>query len=210
MITVDEIADNFKKLDNSRLEHLALNPRGLRKEIIPVLIGEIKRRNMKSSLIEWINFETNIYEGLEREFLIGEIKDSFCSLCNKNSGLKGYEFHTKISFFITIMNKSDIKIICQTCAGRKRLESMMTTFFLGWWSINGILSTPFVLMSDLYNSLSPKKQSEAIINDFIDNNTGLLRINKEKKLSINDVIKRVNYKETQIRAEQIILELIAS
>jgi hypothetical protein len=53
---------------------------------------------------------------------------------------------------------------------------MLKTFFLGWWSKRGIIATPFTLISDLIKIFRKKSESKEILDEFIENNTGILRI----------------------------------
>jgi len=191
MWTVEEIRENYRKFEDWKIRELAQNPSGLRKEIVPILIEEIKKRNLDIELITWVNYETNKFEGFEKKDLIKRILNSKCSLCNLNSNLKGYKFNTLISVLINITDKSESLIICNDCARKKRLNSMLKTFFLGWWSKRGIISTPFTLISDLINIFKKESVSKEIIDDYIENNTGMLRLSLEKN-NLNEMIAEFN------------------
>lgn len=183
MWTVEEIRKNYKNFDDGKIKEIALNPKGLRKEIIPILNEEIRNRNLDIQLIEWVNHETNKFEGLEKKNLLDQIKKLECSMCLVNSNLYAYRFNTIISALITITDKTETLIICEQCAKTKRLNTMLKTFFLGWWSKRGILATPFTLISDLIRIFRKKSESKEILDEFIENNTGLLRISiKENNL----------------------------
>jgi hypothetical protein len=192
MITLESIQENYQNYDDKKIVELAMKPRGLRKDVIPILSNELTKRQLNPKLIKWVNYETNVFEGIERELLKHTITSSYCTECGVNTDLKGYHFHTKMSFLVQIVNESVDKIICQECAKKERIKSMTTTFFLGWWSRRGILSTPFVLIDDLSKLLSVKKQSELILNEFIDTHTGVLRIFMEKKSDLTSLIKVFN------------------
>jgi hypothetical protein len=191
MWTVEEIRKNYKNFDDGKIEEIALNPKGLRKEIIPILNEEIKNRNLDIQLIEWVNHETNKFEGLEKKNLLDQIKKLKCSMCLVNSNLHAYRFNTIISALITITDKTEILIICEQCAKTKRLNTMLKTFFLGWWSKSGILGTPFTLISDLIRIFRKKSESKEILDEFIENNTGLLRIIIEEN-NLQEFIAEIN------------------
>ena len=192
MWTVEEIKKNYKNFDDSKIKELALNPKGLRKEIVPILNEEIKNRNLDIELIKWVNYETNTFEGIEKRNLIEKIRKSKCSLCSVNSDLSGYRFNTIISALIIIKNKTESQIICTDCAKSKRINSLTTTFFLGWWSKRGIISTPFTLISDLIKIFRKETESKEIFEEFIVNNTGVLRIILEKENNLNDILAKFN------------------
>jgi hypothetical protein len=176
MWTVEEIRKNYRNFDDGKIKEIALNPKGLRKEIIPILNEEIRNRNLDIQLIEWVNYETNKFEGLEKQNLLEKIAKLKCSLCLVNSNLHAYRFNTIISALVTITDKTENLIICDQCAKSKRLNTMLKTFFLGWWSKRGIIAKPFTLISDLIKIFRKKSESKEILDEFIENNTGILRI----------------------------------
>ena len=90
--------------------------------------------------------------------------------------MHAYRFNTIISALVTITDKTENLIICDQCAKSKRLNTMLKTFFLGWWSKRGIIATPFTLISDLIKIFRKKSESKEILDEFIENNTGILRI----------------------------------
>ena len=183
MLTVEEIRKNYKNFDDGKIKEIALNSKGLRREIIPILNEEIRNRNLDIQLIEWLNYETNKFKGLEKQNLLNKIAKLKCSMCLVNSNLHAYRFNTLISAFVTITDKTENLIICDQCANRKRLNTMLITFFFGWWSKKGILLTPFTLISDLIKIFRKNSESKKILDEFIENNTGILRIAiKENKL----------------------------
>ncbi|WP_264510449.1 hypothetical protein [Flavobacterium sp. N1719] len=183
MLTVEEIRKNYKNFDDGKIKEIALNSKGLRREIIPILNEEIRNRNLDIQLIEWVNYETNKFKGLEKQNLLNKIAKLKCSMCLVNSNLHAYRFNTLISAFVTITDKTENLIICDQCANSKRLNTMLITFFFGWWSKKGILLTPFTLISDLIKIFRKNSESKKILDEFIENNTGILRIAiKENKL----------------------------
>jgi hypothetical protein len=192
MWTVEEIREKYRTFEDSKIRELANNPRGLRKEIVPILKEEIKRRNLDVAITEWIDNEINSFEGLERQNLVRKIAKSKCSLCRTDSNLDGYRFNTIISFLFIVKNKTEIRIICNNCAGSKRLTSMTTTFFLGWWSKKGIPLTPFTVVSDLIKIFRKEFESKKVIDQFIDGNTGTLRACLKKENGLDEVLAQFN------------------
>lgn len=58
MLEIEEIKKNYKQFDNSRIERIAENDsRGLRDEVVSVLIKEIEKRDLGTHLISWIKAE---------------------------------------------------------------------------------------------------------------------------------------------------------
>lgn len=208
MITIETIQENYRNYTDSKLFEIARNPKGMRKDVIPILKNELVKRQLNPQLIKWINYETNVFEGTERELLKYKITSSYCTKCNLNMNLKGYHFNTKISCLVEIKNDSLDKIICQECAKKERIKSMTTTLFLGWWSKSGILSTPFVLIDDFVKLFSIEKQSELILDEFIDNNTGYLRILFERKSDLYSLLTTFNNKGIDGKEQPNYLEFL--
>jgi hypothetical protein len=73
------------------------------------------------------------------------------------------------------------------------LNAILKTFFLGWWSKRGILSTPFTLIKELINFLFYKEKiSNRIIDTFIDKNNGIFRLEGMENDTLIPLIKFVN------------------
>jgi hypothetical protein len=191
MLTVEEIKRNYQKFEDWKIKEIALNPKGLRKEIIPILNNEIKLRNLGIELINWVNSETNTIEGQERKNLIYKILKSNCSICKENSNLRGFSFHTIIAAGIILKDNTEKLIICSKCAKRKRLNALFQTLFFGWWSESGLLKTPYTLISELCKIFRKESENEMVINEFIDNNTRILRNSLEKN-NLNQILKNYN------------------
>jgi hypothetical protein len=198
MNSIEEIIENYKNYSDQKIEYIAKNPTGLRKEIVPFLVEEIKRRKLNIELIDWVNYESNTFEGLERDNIINLIKYNTCSICQIEKDLFGFKFNTIISAIILIEDKTEFKIICNECATPIRIKTMITTLLLGWWSKQGFLSTPFTVISDLYKMLTKESQSDEIIESFIDKNTGNLRMVLDKKKIMKNLLASFNKKKNQL------------
>jgi len=174
MNTIEEIELRYKSFEDWKILELAKNPSGLREDVIPILLNEIRIRKLDFDL-DWFKHEIHRFNDYEKQILHGKIQNLKCSLCLKNSDLSGYEFNTRISFLISIVHKKEKFIICNECARKKRLKSMIQTFFLGWWSRDGFVSTPVIIILDFGKVFRKKSQSKKIIDEFIENRTGVLR-----------------------------------
>lgn len=192
MIPIEDIIKNYRTFDDSTIQKIAVNPRGLRKEVVDVLNNEIARRNLDFGLIEWVKVEADYYEGAEIERLAADIKGTICTNCNLETELNGYRFTTIYSFIIGSSTEVKYQIICAKCAREKRLRSMFLTSICGWWSFHGLFATPFSLISDLFLLRNSEKHSLKIINAFIENNTGMLRRIEKRNGKLDSILKRFN------------------
>jgi hypothetical protein len=195
MRTVEEIRANYKKFTDSKIEDLAKNEsRSLRREILSVLKDEILERNLDPNLITWVDAENNLLTEFEKKNLKEKIKYLPCPTCSKKNGeIKAYEISTVVSYLIYCDDKTEIKITCKDCAKKYKLNAIIKTFFLGWWSKRGILSTPYTLIKELINFLFYKEKiSTRIIDSFIDKNNGIFRLEGMENDTLISLIKFVN------------------
>ncbi|MCZ4242622.1 hypothetical protein [Pedobacter punctiformis] len=203
MIPIDDIRKNYKRFDDETIKKIALNPKGIRKDIAEVLNEEIRNRKLGIGLIKWINLETDSYEGSAREELLSKIKQSICTNCDNGTNLNGYQFTTIYSFVIGSTRDVKTKIICSNCAGKMRSRSMFLTFLCGWWSPGGIFATPFSLIFDAWASLRTKKYSKEILDAFIAEYTGTLRAIEESNQKIEFIIKKFNESSTDTESDEL-------
>lgn len=176
MYSLDEIKENYRGFSDSKVENIAKNEsKGLKKEVLRILKDEIIRRNLNPNLINWVNTEAKSYEGLERQTLLNNIQSQNCTKCNSKTKLFGFETNTVKSFLIgsSIIKKEFI--LCRDCGKKKKLNTIGITFLAGWWSGKGFLSTPYYILTDIFNFLFINKISNRILNNFIDRYTGTFR-----------------------------------
>lgn len=200
MLTPKEIRNNYRNFDNWKIKELGRDAGTLRKDIIPILNEEIIRRNLGEDLLIWVGLESNILVGLERENLIRTIRNEKCTECLAQGHLGGYEFTTIVSYFIGFDIKTERLIICKSCANAKRRDSITKTLLLGWWSKNGLLSTPIELVSALMRMWRHEKEDQEILALFIDGRTGKIRQSLERN-KLFASIKRFNTMNTQYEDE---------
>ncbi len=192
MLDSENIRDYYRALDKHSLVELAKNPKGIRPEIVSVLLETLKERNVGVEFIESILLETNYFLNEEREALIQSIKESECTKCNVSRNLNGYSFRTITSFIIHKHESYEKQIICSSCALKKELKSFFITLLFGWWSKRGLLWTPITLLCKLGNVFIRKSISKDIIKDFIDNNTLHLRQFGTSDNSLNRLLREYN------------------
>lgn len=189
MLEVSEIKKNYKRYDDNRIVRIAKNEsKGLRDDVIPILIEEIKRRKLGENLIEWINAERRILSKNELEELKAKIKACICTDCGEKSNLKGYKIKTIISYLFNASITDRTLIICEDCGSTRKFNSGFWTAIFGWWSIKGLFSTPFILYDKVKSSIFEDQQSEEIIESLIKNNTGAITISKGQKPTIQHLI----------------------
>jgi len=195
---IEQIKRNYESFDDMKIELLAKNEVGsLEPEVIPIIINEIKKRNLDIDLLKGIEGQTN--ELTESELLEVKLKiESLpCPECgSRKSKLVGTLIRTVKSFVIvTTYNKTPV-ITCEICANSKKKSAMISTALLGWWAIPwGLLKTPIALISTLIDNGNKKQISDEIIAVFSINNIGEIRTNWDKESELINFIKHRNTQE---------------
>lgn len=195
MLTKEEIRESYKNFDDNKILNLARNPKGLTKEAIPVLIEELENRNLDLRLIDWIKLENNPLNQTEKDSIINYTKNCICSICNKSSNLKAYEFHSVVSSIIYCKYKLKHLIICTNCAKKLRWKNFLKTFFLGWWSRSGITTTFISLSTEFFNLFLVDRINKRILNSFLEENNGKLRKilkSQNPKQEIQKMLEKIN------------------
>ncbi len=175
MLTPKEIQANYHKMQDSQIIDLAENPQGLRKDVIPVLAEEIRRRNLDPELISWVVDVNNEYEGVELEKLRRDIRKARCPICNSSGGLVGFKYDKVTSYIIGYNIKHYGLLVCRSCRKSIIQKNVIFTFLLGWWSRHGFLAAPVSILTNLYNTVFHRKIDESVIGHFIRKNVGILR-----------------------------------
>jgi hypothetical protein len=182
MLTQQELSEIYKNFDDGKIVNLAkFESKKLTQEAILILKNEISSRNLNANLINWIDHERNFYIGSELEILKAKIKTSKCSNCKilKND-IKGFYIH---NCSLTHNPKEANLIFCETCGNKMRIKNYVLSGTFGWFSTKGIIKVPFYFFGELADSLFRKKQSEKIINEFVFENTGTIRMNGTDNIS---------------------------
>lgn len=174
MLTKEELTKAYNNFKDQKIINLAMNEsKSLRDDAIPILENEIIQRNLDTKLLDWIKLERNFFKGAELQNLKQVIKNSECSECGKKfNNTQGFNIH-----YISALDSSfDSEIIvCESCGSQLRKKSYLKTTTLGFLSFRGIINVPFYFIGELVRSFSRKHRSEKIIENFIFQNTGLIR-----------------------------------
>lgn len=190
----NDIKEYYKKLSDFEITNLAKNPAGLRKEIVPIFIEELKSRGLKADFENWVKVETDTFEGTERDLIVAQIEQTTCCNCGNTERLFGFRYD--LIYGVIIVTKFEFieKILCKDCGAKERFKNMRLTALLGWWSGKGFIYTPFILINSLYRHCKIESESKKVIGNFIDSNTGKLRLANQNKTDIQNLIQKYNNK----------------
>lgn len=174
MLTKEELTESYKNFNNQKIINLATNEsKSLREDVIPILEAEIERRNLDKNLLNWIKLERNFFKGAELQSLKKIIQNSECSECGKKyNNIQGFNIHYLSALDV---NFDSEVIICESCGKQLRKKSYIKTATLGLLSFRSVFTVPIYFIGELIASFSRTKRSEKIIEEFIFENTGLIR-----------------------------------
>lgn len=100
-----------------------------------------------------IRFEKPLSEN-ELNDLSKKYMKSFCPICNEESTINAIKLETITGILIKTIFKSEIYIGCKNCLKNELMGSLSINLLSGWWSLFGIISTPFII---LFNFIEYKK-----------------------------------------------------
>lgn len=180
MLDLNEIRENYKRYDDIKIRRVAKSEsRGLREEVVEILIEELHHRGFENSLIEWIQAERRILSPSELQNLKAKVKNSVCTCCQRNRNLRGYHFVTKTGIVASTHTTEYKLILCKDCGDQKRMRSTIHSIALGWISPVSLISYPFLLAEKIKIHLKEDSLSEKIIERFITGNIGTITTNNE-------------------------------
>lgn len=180
MLNISEIQKNYQRYDDVKIRRLAESEsRGLRKEVVAVLIEEIKQRGFELTLIDWIHAERRLLSDVEMKALKSKIKNLVCPICKRNKNLKAYQFETKTGIVVNSYSTEYKLIACQHCGNRKRNRSTIHSILLGWISPVSFIAYPLLLANKINIHINEDKLSDKLIEDFIKGNIGIITIENE-------------------------------
>lgn len=174
MLTQKELSKIYSDFDDDKIVELATyESKKLTEIAVPILIDEITKRNLGKDLLDWVNMERNFFKGAELEILKSKIKNSRCSDCkNLKNDVKGFFIHN----CSLTHNPSESKLIlCEKCGKKIRRKNYIISATFGWLSLRSFINVPIYFLGEIFYSFTRKKQSRKIIEEFIFENTGLIR-----------------------------------
>lgn len=196
MYESEDIRENYKKFHDEKIIEIARNEsKGLRPEVLGILKEEIIKRNLDSTLINWIDAESKPITEEEKEALKYILERLPCPSCYRQAiNLRGYEINTTVSCIFSCSETTEKKFLCTKCGNREKIKSIVSTFFLGWWSQRGILMTPINVTIDLINLFYSNKISNRIFDEFIEINIGRIRLRGATEKALKSLVTNYNNK----------------
>ena len=158
----------------------------------------IKKRNLDDKIIDWIRAENRELTEFEFIDLLTKVRSNVCSICDQDDQiLKRFAFTTLIGAFFTTISEDHLYIACERCGRQKRKESFRTTLMLGWWSIKGFFTIPFILFDKFKNAQNEDELSERILRQFILENIGSITLAGDSKEFVRKLMADLNKLNTE-------------
>ncbi len=193
MTDLEKIKDDYRSFDNEQIKKIAkYESRGLKQNVVPILIEEIVKRKINPSLIEWIHAERRVLSKVELEVLKSKVKKLACILCKKSRDLRGYHFETKTGIMVNSYTTEYRFIVCKGCGDQKRNKSTVHSLALGWISPVSFISYPFLLAKKVNIYLKEEIISDRIIENFIKGNIGKITLANESTEILKKLVKDYN------------------
>ena len=194
---IEDIRKNYRNFDDDKIESLAKSDaKKLRPEVVPILIEEIKRRNLSENLIASIEVQLKKVskEELDKYNLL--IQTQACPECqSKTKKLNAIILTEVISMILLTRTTKHFKIACPDCLTVFRKKSDNKTLLLGWWGIPwGIIKTLGALrINSKMAKIIDLEEPNDIFKAFIIENIGKIESSKEDKKSLNSILNNANH-----------------
>ncbi len=194
---IEQIKKAYQRFEDEKIIKIAKEEsKGLRKEVIPILMSEIETRQLDSRLREYVLANRRKLTSSEKEELRGRVKSSLCSFCRRKKDLGGYRIVSITGIIIgtTLIERN--LIVCKSCGEEKSRRSYRQTMILGWWSFWGMIQTSAELIIKAKNYITGEESAnEAIIDDFLDENMIPIILNEDDEQIIKNLLVKHNRRE---------------
>ncbi len=195
-IDLEQIRNNYSKMDDSKLERIAkFEMASLQPEVRPIIIAEIKKRGLDENLLTGIEAQTKELSEEEVNELTDKVKGLDCPSCGKSSsGLVGGIIRKVRSYLLFTQYESRAMIACKECVDSERKNQLIKNSLFGWWGFpSGFLyRTPQAIINHFRDNRKSEELSELILIEFAVQNIGELKTNWENEDAIVGFIRHQN------------------
>ena len=170
--------------------------RGLRNEVVLILLHEIESRQLSSKLKDYVFASRRILSKLEKETLRRKVKESRCSLCRENRELAGYRVVSITGILIETISIEQDLILCESCGLERYRKASRQTMMFGWWSILGIIQTSGEVIHKTRRLLTGEElEREDIIDNFLNEYLVPITLGNDDAQIIENLLEKYNQRE---------------
>ena len=195
-MNIEDIRKNYRNFEDSKIEELANSQiTKLRPEVIPLLIEEIRRRNLSENLIKGIDAQLKVLNPDELIEYCLLIQNQSCPVCNSNTQkLNGILLTEVVSYIFLTRTTKHLKIACSDCLQKFRNNSNSKTALLGWWGFPwGIIKT---IQGLIQNSKMSRNitliEPSIILKTYVLENIGIIEPNRNDNIKLKQMLERAN------------------
>jgi len=171
------IQSYYASLSDSELIHItALNAKGIKPEVWPIIELELAKRNLDPELLENVRAQNKIYTEKELQIFAAPVRALPCPLCNSSAQpLNATIMHFSVGLIFFSINRWKLLIACPGCLDRRSTRNLILTTCLGWWGPLGPFKTPGLI----YRNIKARQQhhlpvANKTLLDFTLGNIGIL------------------------------------
>lgn len=95
----------------------------------------------------------------ESRYIVDDLRHSICPECQGPGPLDVHTSYWVFSLIYYCQWSSKPKICCLRCGQNKKWMALLSSTFLGWWSIHGIFMTPWQIGQNIYGLCKPPDPS---------------------------------------------------
>lgn len=104
-------------------------------------------------------FAQQVPDEVVRSF-VERIHQGACPHCQRVGAVDVYTVHSVWSALFVVKYQSEKCISCLSCGRKARLKAMVSSFFLGWWSVPvGLVVTPVQIGRNLWGLVQRRSSS---------------------------------------------------
>jgi len=118
-------------------------------EMALIMLVELRERGLLTDEIGEPEEQEAYLSEEEIQAKLAEIKGAICPRCNKAGDIVGTYVKSAISFVTRTRVDEEEIICCRDCAKDALWRASVMTAGTGWWSIQGIFITPWILGTNL-------------------------------------------------------------
>ena len=93
-----------------------------------------------------------------------------CPICEKRHVQEAKRFSFCVGFIVGTHISEKIEVGCKRCIQQKQIENVFALLVFGWWSVLGLLSTPFFLLKTIFFNSRENTLAQVLREAGIDDN----------------------------------------
>lgn len=185
-----KIRMHYSTLSDNKLIDLVIDFKKIEETYLPLIIEELKKRNIEIEIFEIIKLSKSNFSEFEIQNILSICLNNICPDCNQ---FKELNLH-KISIVEYTSPSGVYKYFCcKSCYKKQTLNAMLKTASTGWLSWFGFIFVPYSLMYNIYQLVFYKHENKEVIK-ILKHYNGYFRyyLNNNNK-DFSDLWKKINH-----------------